>query len=82
MIKNHMSKKIYLDIRPENYNKGADIYPSYHRILAAKERCYCPNRCIKLTESSGEISLQGLLDLTVNRIFEMIGPEKTSIYVD
>lgn len=77
IINSRLSKSAYLQIREGAKKRGADIYPSYHSILFAKERCYPQNDDIKITESSAEISLQALLDLTVRRILHV---ESESIF--
>lgn len=71
IINSRLSKSSYLQIRKGAKKRGADIYPSYHNILIAKERCYPQNDDIKVTESSAEISLQALLDLTIRRILQV-----------
>lgn len=72
LIRNRLSKKTYCDFRAGGKLRSANIYPSYNKILSAKQRCYPAPSNITVTESSAEISLQALLDLTVQRIFQTI----------
>ena len=53
-------------IRLQVKAKGADIYPAYNNVRAAKERCY-PDP-VAATESGFEVGLQALLDLTARRL--------------
>ena len=53
-----------------NINQGADIWPSYHSIRAAKKLCYPSN--ISITESKAEVPLQDLLDHTSIRLVEFL----------
>ncbi|KAK4880832.1 hypothetical protein RN001_008978 [Aquatica leii] len=46
----------------------ADIYPSYHKIQAAKKACYPLDEAITITEALMEVQLQALLDLTIRRL--------------
>lgn len=49
-IDNRLSKKTYLNLRKGAQLKGyGDMYPSYHKLLEAKKRCYPEG--IKITES-------------------------------
>jgi len=70
LIRNRLSKRIYCDIQKGAKCKGANIYPPYNQILSAKERCYPAESSIKVTESLAEISLQALLDLSIQRILQ------------
>lgn len=77
LIRNRLSKRTYCDIQKGGKQRGANIYPSYSQILSAKERCYPAESSIKVTESSAEISLQALLDLTVQRILQSMRQSST-----
>lgn len=56
----------YKTLRIGAKERGADIYPNYHRILNAKTLCYPEN--IVITETSAQVQLQSLLDHTVSRL--------------
>lgn len=71
IIEGKLSKHQYLLFRREAKLKNADIYPSYHKVLEAKSRCYPPKEAQIVTESSAEILLQELLDHTTRRILEL-----------
>jgi hypothetical protein len=40
LIDAQLSKRQYTTIRLQSKAKGADIYPAYNNVRAAKERCY------------------------------------------
>lgn len=48
---------------------NADIYPSYHKLLAAKKECY-PKDGINVSDTSAEVSLQSLVDHTTRRLLK------------
>jgi len=50
--------------------RGANIYPSYKRIIEPKQRCY--PECINVNEISASIPLQQLLDHTTRRLCEIL----------
>lgn len=56
-------------MRMQVKERGADLYPNYHRILEAKKRCYPEN--MNITDKSAEVPLQSLLDHTTMRILEI-----------
>ncbi|CAH0560640.1 unnamed protein product [Brassicogethes aeneus] len=56
----------YLNQRKLAIPHNAPIYPSYHKVLDAKKRCYPSG--IGVTETSAEVKLQELLDHTSDRI--------------
>lgn len=47
-----------------------DIFPSYAKVLKAKQDCYPKLETITNTDSSAEVTLQCLLDHTAKRIVE------------
>lgn len=68
-----LSKWQYITLREATIRQGSkDIYPSYYKVQKAKLQCYPSKECISVTDSSAEIVLQSLLDLTVARIFESL----------
>ena len=70
IISNNLTKRQYevlcSDAKSRNYN----IYPSYYRILQAKNAAYPPD--IKITEQICEISLQTLLNHTSKRLLQSL----------
>lgn len=82
IVEANLSKHQYLLIRQEAKNRNANIYPSYHKVLEAKSRCYPPKEAQTVTESSAEIRLQELLDHTTTRILELQKPVVLSLPVD
>lgn len=52
---------------------GVDLYPSYYQIQLAKRDCYPPKEIMTFTETSAEIELQALLDLTMDLLFKDCG---------
>lgn len=59
-----LTKRQYEIIR--NTNKA--LYPCYNRLLQAKQECYPPKECLRVTSTCAESSLQSLLDNTVTRL--------------
>jgi len=51
--------------------RGADIYPSYHRVQAYKENLHPPNNLLQISDIKAKYPLQAILDHTVSRIVEM-----------
>lgn len=68
-IDGDFTKNTYTLMRSGAKNHNADIYPSYHKLLAAKMECY-PKDGIKISDISAEVTLQNLVDHTTNRLFK------------
>ncbi|EFN71130.1 hypothetical protein EAG_13606, partial [Camponotus floridanus] len=68
-VEGKFSKYQYKIMRMQAKERGADLYPNYHRILEAKKRCYPEN--MNITDKSAEVPLQSLLDHTTMRILEI-----------
>lgn len=64
-----MSKRSYTSIQMRLKSIGCKVLPSYHALIEAKKKCY-PD-VIEITEVSAEISLQALINHTVQRICEV-----------
>lgn len=64
------TKASYNAMRTGAKIRNADIYPSYHRILEAKEKCY-PSNGIKVSDVIAEVPLQDLVDHTACRILKL-----------
>lgn len=79
MIEAKLSKHQYSLIRREAKKKNADIYPSYHKVLEAKGRCYPPKEAIVITESLAEVTLQELLNHTASRLVDLQTPVLLSL---
>jgi len=66
LVEAQLSKQQYNTIRLQAKTKGCNIYPSYNKVRAAKERCY-PDSII-VTEDECEVKVQQLLDHTAKRL--------------
>lgn len=71
IVENKSTKNEYLNMRHGAIERGVDLYPSYHKILDAKTRCYPGNEYITVTDSIAEVKLQALLDHTATRIVKV-----------
>lgn len=65
-VDNKFTKEQYLSIQQTSKAHNANIYPTYGNLLTAKTECYPSD--IVITEISGEICLQSLLDHTIKRL--------------
>lgn len=65
-IDNKFTKYQYIDIQHTSKMHNANIYPPYNKLLEAKKECYPAN--IEITEISGTVSLQSLVDHTIRRL--------------
>ena len=70
IIDEDLSKSQYCNMRKNAKLRNVDLYPSYHKILAAKQSCYPDG--IKVSETVIDIPLQALLDHTCLRILQSI----------
>lgn len=70
LIDAKLTKKSYNTIRSAAKEKGANIYPSYSKLINAKKLAY-PNN-ISTTEVSSEAPVQDLLHHTAGRIIKTI----------
>lgn len=59
----------YKLIRKQALKLNHNLYPSYYSLKEAKMRCCPSEEFIKVTERSAEITVQALLNLTVQRLF-------------
>jgi len=66
LVEAQLSKQQYNTIKLQAKTKGRNIYPSYNKVRAAKERCYSDS--IIVTEDECEVKLRQLLDHTVKRL--------------
>lgn len=76
MIDLRLSKDDYHEMHMGGKIREANIYPSYHKILEAKKRCYPSS--ITITEVGVQIDLQALLDHTSGRIVQICEPNVIS----
>ncbi|XP_060801327.1 uncharacterized protein LOC106142803 [Amyelois transitella] len=69
-----LSKWRYLTLRAflTNYEGSAQL-PSYYKLLKAKKKCYPDTSDIEVTEDGAKVKLQSLLNLTVQRILQVVG---------
>ncbi|KAK9753803.1 hypothetical protein QE152_g1788 [Popillia japonica] len=57
---------------PEKFPKKApEKFPSYKVLQVGKQECYPKSDCIKVTSTSAEVSLQALLNHTMNRFISV-----------
>ncbi|XP_046386494.1 uncharacterized protein LOC124156170 [Ischnura elegans] len=68
MIEADLSHKSYQTLRSQAIERGSDLYPSYKKVLLAKQKCYPCNTAVIITERKAEVNVQALLDMTVSRI--------------
>lgn len=68
-LENNFTKRQYCNIRLESTQRKSDIFPSYMRLLAAKNSCRPNEVCV--SETVAKVPLQQLLIHTAKRIIEM-----------
>lgn len=73
LLDHNMSKRDYQSMRLLVKSRGADIFLSYNDVLAAKSKCRPNPQYVTISETSAEVSLQGLLDHTTERILQLQG---------
>ncbi|KAK9688610.1 hypothetical protein QE152_g35188 [Popillia japonica] len=49
-------------------NTNKTFYPPYYLLLEAKQKCYPPKECLRVTDTCAESCLQSLIDNTVTRL--------------
>lgn len=75
MISNDLTKKQYKAILKSTKSRNCNIYPSYHKILAAKNAAYPPDLVIH--EKLCEVPLQSMLHHFSHRLFTALNlPEE------
>lgn len=57
-------------------------FPSYKIVQAAKKECYPRLENIKITSTCAEVSLQSLLNHTLERFLSIVEPVKSSLKTD
>lgn len=77
-IDGHFTKNSYSLMVTGAKLHGANIYPPYKDITMAKQSCYPCQDTITLSESSAEVSLQGLVDHTAERLITSLVNEITT----
>lgn len=70
LLQNNLTKQQYVNIRLQNKERKADIYPTYNDVLIAKKECY-PQGIIT-TEKGSKVPLQQLLDHTASRVLKIV----------
>lgn len=70
IIDSRITKNAYQQTRIGAKQRGANIYPSYKRIIESKQRCYPEG--VNVNEISASIPLQQLLDHTTRRLCEIL----------
>jgi len=71
LLNNSLTKYVYTNMRLEAKRSGADIWPSYNKVREVKSQCRPPKEEISISEKKAEVSLQSLLNHTVNRIVQL-----------
>ena len=66
-----LSKAQYERLRLGAIEHGADLYPSYHRVLQAKAACMPSADSMLMSPTLAEVQLQALLDQTTERLLTM-----------
>lgn len=67
-IQGRYTKFSYTIMQTGAKNRSAPIYPSYPLVLGAKKQCYPIDESVIITETSAQVTLQGLLDHTSQRL--------------
>ena len=57
LFNNNLLRSQYLGIRYASLEHNSKLFPSYHKVLAAKAHCYPTKSKIKITESCAEVKL-------------------------
>ena len=71
LLDNPVSTNVYTNMRLEVKACGADIWPSYNKVLEAKAECRPPKEAISMRETEVEVSLQALLNHTSERLIKL-----------
>lgn len=69
LLENGLTKRQYCNMRLQNKNHHCDIYPSYKKLLEAKQKCR-PNEIV-ISERIVQVSMQNLLNHTAERLIIM-----------
>lgn len=71
LVEAKLTKHQYQVIRNlVNEKTEVDVFPSYAKVIKAKKDCYPEPEKISISDTSAEVSLQGLLNHTAQRIVE------------
>jgi hypothetical protein len=70
LLQNNLSKEQYLNMKQACSDSGANIWPNYNKVLAAKSSCRPVG--IILQDHSAEVPLQNLLNHTADRILNKV----------
>lgn len=70
LIELKLSKSQYQGLRQTSLQQNCRLYPSYKKLLEAKNFCYPPRSAIKISENCAEVKLQQLLNHTAERIIK------------
>lgn len=65
------TKHFYKLQRKTAMNVGHYLYPSYYSLQKSKRACCPAEEFVKITETSAEVSVQAILDLTVHRLLSV-----------
>lgn len=67
-VDGHYTKKSYILMQSGAKERNANIYPSYNLIKKAKEDCYPDEEFISISDITGEVRLQALVNHTTQRL--------------
>ena len=71
IIKMNLTVRNYKILRMQALNKGADIYPSYEKVLLMKELCTPKNIEFSEDGTEAKISIKDILDHRISRILNL-----------
>ena len=73
IVDGKLGRETYFKVKRCTMESGAkQVYPSYHKVQAAKMLCYPPKEDITVTDVGAKIKLQGLLDHAAKRLFSVL----------
>lgn len=71
LLNNSLTKYVYTNMRLKAKRSGANIWSSYNKVREVKLQCRSLKEEIFFSEKKAEVSLQSLLNHTVNRIVQL-----------
>lgn len=64
-----LTRHQYIILRQGAKTRNVNLYPPYYAVIKAKTECYPANDKIMITDTTVDINLQSLLDVTTQRLF-------------
>ena len=71
ILKMNLTVRNYKILRMQALNKGADIYPSYEKVLLMKELCTPKNIEFSADGTEAKVSIKDILDHRISRILNL-----------